>query len=90
MRRAFLCGWDAYSGNSYEHRKDWVRERVRELSGLFAIEVCAYAVMSNHLHLVLKCDPQSVWRLAKAAKKAGQRWFRVMLPQVPIYRPKSA
>ena len=27
VRRAFLCGWDDYSGKSFEHRREWVRER---------------------------------------------------------------
>ena len=56
VRRAYLCGKDAYSGRNFEHRRDWVRERLRFLAGVFAIDVCAYAVLSNHLHIVLHVD----------------------------------
>ena len=44
---------DAYSGQNYEHRRAWVEERLLYLSSVFAIDICAYAVMSNHVHLVL-------------------------------------
>jgi REP element-mobilizing transposase RayT len=46
---------DEYSGTSYEHRRAWVEDMVL-LSSVFAIGICAYAVMRNHLHLVLCVD----------------------------------
>jgi REP element-mobilizing transposase RayT len=60
VRRAFLCGVDHYSGQSYEHRRQWVVDRIRLLSSIFAIDVCAYAVMSNHYHLALKVCPEQL------------------------------
>jgi REP element-mobilizing transposase RayT len=60
LRRAYLCGVDHYSGQSYEHRRQWVVDRIRLLSSLFAIDVCAYAILSNHYHLVLKLCPKQL------------------------------
>ena len=57
--RAFLCGTDSYTGRDYGHRKAWVLDRLRQLAGLFGVEVCDYAIMSNHLHIVLRNRPES-------------------------------
>src|SRR5690606_7132516 len=56
VRRAWLWGFDEYAGKDYSHRKDWVLERLQQLSHVFSIDVCAYAVMSNHYHLVVHVD----------------------------------
>jgi tRNA(Arg) A34 adenosine deaminase TadA len=47
---------DSYSGQSDEHRLGWVERRLLFLSTLFAIDICAYAVMSNHVHVVVHVD----------------------------------
>lgn len=58
VRRAFLCGVDHVSGKSFEHRRSWLEDRIRVLASLFSVQLCAYAVMSNHYHLVVKLNPK--------------------------------
>ena len=53
VRRAFLCGEDRYSGKNFDHRKPWLVDRLALLGEVFAIDIAAYAIMSNHYHLVL-------------------------------------
>jgi hypothetical protein len=73
MRPAGLCGVDPYTGKDYSHRKEWILDRMRELARLFAIEVCGYSVMSNHLHLVLRNRPDIAeqWSAVLATGFAG-------------------
>jgi hypothetical protein len=75
VRRAFLCGQDNYSGRCFEHRKGWVEARLLELAGSFAVGVYAYAVMSNHLHVVLYADPGAA--LSWSADEVAERWMRL-------------
>ena len=56
VRRAFLCGTDEHSGQSFEHRRQWIEDKLYELARVFALDLCAYAVMSNHYHVVLYVD----------------------------------
>ncbi|ALP41832.1 transposase [Aeromonas schubertii] len=72
VRRAFLCGEDAHLGQSYEHRRQWVVDRLGLLSRLFAIGICAYAVMSNHYHLVLKVDAEQAHGWSE--REVAERW----------------
>jgi REP element-mobilizing transposase RayT len=61
VRRAFLCGEDALTGKSFEHRRQWLIDRIKKVTSIFAIDVCSYAIMSNHFHLVLKIGANDNW-----------------------------
>jgi len=75
VRRAFLCGDDPFSGQSFEHRRGWILERLALLLDAFAIELCGYALMSNHYHLVLRLAPEqaSGWTEAHVI----DRWHQI-------------
>ncbi|HSN71871.1 MAG TPA: hypothetical protein VLT59_10180 [Steroidobacteraceae bacterium] len=75
VRRAWLYGYDEYAGRDYSHRKDWVLERLRALSAAFAIDICAYAVMSNHYHLVLHVDAERARQWTQ--EEVVRRWTRL-------------
>jgi len=64
VRRAFLCGADPWSTRNFDHRKPWLVARMKMLAGVFAVDICAYAVLSNHFHVVLRVDRDRARRLS--------------------------
>ena len=75
VRRAFLCGHDPVTGKSHEHRRQWIRNRLEFLASVFGIDCLTYAVLSNHLHLVLRSRPDVVrsW----SDEEVARRWLRL-------------
>lgn len=75
VRRALLCGRDPLTGRDFSHRKNWIEKRIFALAARFAIGIYAYAVMSNHVHLVIQTNPASAD--AWDAVDVLRRWFSV-------------
>jgi len=69
VRRAFLCG------QGYEYRKQWIENRLKELVGVFAVELAGFAVMDNHLHLLVRLDSKKAqeWSVDEVVR----RWLSV-------------
>jgi putative transposase len=66
VRRAFLCG------DARKHRRDWIAAAVEQASRHFAVEILGFAIMSNHLHLVVKTQPR--WAEGWSDRAVAQRW----------------
>lgn len=60
VRQAYLCGYDKKSQKPFHHRKEWILARLALLAECFSINICAYAIMDNHYHLVLHIDHEVV------------------------------
>ena len=75
VRRAFLCGADPVTGFDFEHRRQWIIDRIKLLSSVFAVELCAYAIMSNHYHIVLKVNVDQVMQWSD--KEVARRWMQI-------------
>ena len=75
VRRAFLCGKDSQTGFDFEHRRQWIVDRIKLLCSVFAVDLCAYAVMSNHYHIVIRIDADDVKQWAD--QEVARRWLQI-------------
>ena len=75
VRRAFLYGFDTLTGRDFSHRKAWLVDRLRHLATIFAMDVCAYAIMANHYHVILRTRPDIVARWSD--QEVATRWLRL-------------
>jgi len=82
VRRAFLCGLDPVSGRDYSHRKTMIQSRLRQLTGLFAVECAGFAVMDNHLHLLLRLDSAAAGKWND--EQVARRWASVFPPRATL------
>jgi REP element-mobilizing transposase RayT len=75
VRRAWLCGDDPVTGRNFDHRRGWIEARLLHLAESFAVSLYAWAVMSNHTHVVLRIDPAAAdsW----SDEDVARRWARL-------------
>jgi REP element-mobilizing transposase RayT len=81
VRRSWLCGLDKYTRKSFEHRKPWVEKRILELGDIFACGIYSWAVMSNHLHIVVHMSPSTADKWTP--DEVASRWVRLYPAQNP-------
>lgn len=82
VRRAHLCGHDNTTGKNYEHRRTWIERRIEKLATVFSIDVCAYAIMHNHTHLVLHINTNQIAQWSD--KQVLKNWYSIYTPPLLI------
>jgi REP element-mobilizing transposase RayT len=73
VRRALLLGEGPHD------RKEWIERRLQQLAEIFAVAVGGFSVLDNHLHLLLRLDPD----IAKGwtDEEVVRRWGRLFPPR---------
>ena len=84
VRQTFLCGIDKLTGIDYSHRKQWIVDKLAELTNVFLIDVCAYSVMSNHYHVIIKINQEQARQLRD--DEVIERWMMLFKGNVLIGR----
>jgi REP element-mobilizing transposase RayT len=73
VRRAFLLG------EGMHDRKSWIEHRLEELAEIFSVAVAGFAILDNHLHLLVRLDPDVArgW----SDEDVVRRWGRLFPPR---------
>ena len=79
VRRAFLLG------EGPDDRKVWIENRLRELAEIFSVAVGGFSVMDNHLHVLVRLDPELAagW----SDEEVVRRWGRLFPPRDKSRQP---
>ena len=83
VRKVFYVESIRKQGGSFEHRRTWIEKRIFQLAHVFAIDICAHAVMHNHLHIVLHVDSEQVknWSTGEVLERWHQLFKGTLLTQ---------
>jgi hypothetical protein len=73
VRRAFLLG------EGENDRKVWIENRLREPAEIFSLAVAGFAVLDNHVHMLVRLDPEVAngW----SDEEVSRRWGRLFPPR---------
>ena len=73
VRRALLLGKAPWN------RKEWIERRLQELAEIFAVAVGGFSVLDNHLHLLVRLDPDvaKTW----SDEDVVRRWGKLFAPR---------
>ena len=84
VRRAFLCGKDPITGFKFEHRRQWIVDRIKLLCTIFAVDLCAYAIMSNHYHIVVRINAEA--SASWSDREIAERWIKLFSGTASVRR----
>jgi len=84
VRRAFLCGKDSHTGFDFEHRRQWIVDRIKLLCSVYAIDLCAFAIMSDHYHVVLRIDAAQAKQWSDI--EVARRWMQIFSGPVLMHQ----
>ena len=79
VRKACLLGEGEHS------RQEWLENRLEELAEIFAVAVGGFAVMHNHLHVLVRLDPEVAQGWSDL--EVVQRWGRLFPPRDKFRQP---
>jgi hypothetical protein len=65
--------------------KEWLENRLEELAGNFAVAVGGFAIMDNHLHVLVRLDPEVAQGWSDL--EVVQRWGRLFPPRDKAGQP---
>jgi len=87
VRRAFLCGFDVATGENYDYRRQWLEDKLLELGSIFSIDICSYAIMSNHYHVVLHINKTQATNWSQ--DEVIEQWLKLFKGNVVTQRYKQ-
>ncbi|WP_231612689.1 transposase, partial [Novipirellula galeiformis] len=75
VRRCFLMGNDPFTGKNFDHRKEWIEQYLTHFANCFGVDLLAFALLSNHVHLILRTRPDVVatW----SDNEVARRWMMI-------------
>lgn len=68
-----------------EDRKRWIEDRLRFLSEVYAVEVAGFAILDNHLHVLVRLSPEQLQDLSD--EDVVRRWAKLFPPRGKDRKP---